>query len=52
MLTTNSPACDLAFFVQLRNLNGEVVKSYSGPNDLSAFGREVTNNELIYRCDE
>lgn len=43
--------CDPYFSVQLHNLNGEVIKSYSGPNDLSAFGREVTNNELIYRCD-
>lgn len=44
--------CDPIFSVQLHNLNGEVIKSYSGPNDASAFGREVTNKELIYRCDE
>jgi hypothetical protein len=42
--------CDPYFSVQLRNLNGEVVKNYSGPYDLSPFEKEVTNKELIYIC--
>ncbi len=44
--------CDAYFSVQLHNLDGEVIKSYVGPGTLSAFGTEVTNKELIYRCDE
>jgi len=42
--------CDPYFSVQLHNLNGDVIKSYSGPNDLSAFGKEVTDQILIYTC--
>lgn len=47
----SSAVCDYSFSVQLRNLNGEVVKNYNGPYDLSAFEREVTNKELIYMCN-
>lgn len=47
----SGPLCDPVFSVQLHNLDGEVVKSYVGPGALSAFEKEVTHYDLIYRCD-
>lgn len=48
---SSGPLSDPCFSVQLYNLDGEVVKSYSGSDQYAAFEKEVTHYDLIYRCD-
>ncbi len=47
----SGPLSDPVFSVQLHNLDGEVVKSYVGPGASAAFEKEVTQYDLICRCD-
>lgn len=42
--------CDPVLSVDLLNFNGEIVKSYS-ITEHGNFLREVTNSELIYKCN-
>ncbi|WP_282035522.1 hypothetical protein [Saccharicrinis aurantiacus] len=44
--------CDMVFSVSLMNLEGEVLKTYSGPDDLEDFNNEVTIVETVYSCTD
>jgi hypothetical protein len=44
--------CDQYFTVSLLNVNGDTIKSYSGPDKLETFNNEVGFIETIYRCED
>jgi hypothetical protein len=44
--------CDMYFTVSLLNINGDTIKSYSGPDKLETFNNEVVFIETIYRCED
>lgn len=44
--------CDIYFNVSLMNLEGEVLKTYSGVEGLEDFNNEVTIVETVYTCTD
>lgn len=44
--------CDMYFTVSLLNINGDTIKSYSGPDKLETFNNEVEFIKIVYRCED
>ena len=44
--------CDMYFTVSLLNINGDIVKNYSGPVQLETFNNEVEFIETVYCCED
>lgn len=46
------PLCDMYFSVTLINIDGDTIKSYSGPEEVAIFDSEIKNIQTIYWCEK
>ncbi|SHF09002.1 hypothetical protein SAMN05444274_103458 [Mariniphaga anaerophila] len=44
--------CDMYFSISIVDIEGDTIKTYSGPDEIETFNSEVEFIETIYSCDE